>query len=586
MDPATILIEREAAILQVAITIGLALLFALLYHRYRRPHFLWWCGAWMLYTVRIALIITFLVTESRTWLYLHQVVTVWTAFAVLAAALSFERRQLWRPVYWVAAILPVPWAYVTIYLLDNFLLAAILTVVLLGAATLWTGLVFLRFRQRTGSTSAGFVAGTLLLWGLHHLDYPLLRARGLLAPWSYYIDSLLILALGVGVVLLVMEELQRGLRTLSTLSGDLHRRRAAGGGAPVLLERVLDLAGVSGSALWSPEPAPAGRFTHGLGVSASWPGTTPDGTLARGLHEAMRTGRPVLLSECEVSSGNNRITLPFAGLVPVIGTGAPKGVAVLAGASRAPFTALDEDFLLALGQQFGAALESADLDFRLEARTAELERLSLTLIRQHEDQRQRLARELHDETAQVFSAMTLQLGLLREETGDTGPRLDTLRSLVDTGMESIRRVADDLRPPVLDDLGLAAALQAVATDFGERSAIATRFDTSGTLPRLGEDSELALFRVLQEALANVARHAGARSVSVELREDDGGVSLAVLDDGRGFDAAGSAAGGRMGLIGMQERMLAAGGKLVVHTAPGQGARLVASVPASGRKNGA
>lgn len=586
MDPATILIEREAAILQAAITVGLALLFALLYHRYRRPHFLWWCGAWMLYTVRIALIITFLATESRTWLYLHQVVTVWTAFAVLAAALSFERRQLWRPAYWVAAVLPLPWAYVTIYLLDNFLLAAVLTVVLLGAATLWTGLVFLRFRQRTGSGSAGFVAGTLLLWGLHHLDYPLLRARGLLAPWSYYIDSLLILALGLGVVLLVMEELQRGLRTLSTLSGDLQRSRAGGGGAPILLERVLDLAGVTGSALWSPDSAPAGSFSHGLGACESWRATAPDGTLARGLRDAMRTSRPVLLSECEVASGAGRITLPFAGLVPVIGTGAPKGVAVLVGASRAPFTALDEDFLLALGQQFGAALESADLDRRLKDRTAELERLSLTLIRQHEDQRHRLARELHDETAQVFSAMTLQLGLLREETGDTRPRLDTLRSLVDTGMESIRRVADDLRPPVLDDLGLAAALHAVAADFGERSAITTRFDAAGSLPTLGDDSELALFRVLQEALANVARHAGARSVAVELRGDADGVSLTVADDGRGFDPYASADGGRMGLVGMQERMAAVGGRLVVSAAPGQGARVVALVPALGQEAGA
>jgi len=207
------------------------------------------------------------------------------------------------------------------------------------------------------------------------------------------------------------------------------------------------------------------------------------------------------------------------------------------------------------------------------------------LIRQHEDQRHRLARELHDETAQVFSAMTLQLGLLREESGDTGPRLDTLRGLVDTGMESIRRVADDLRPPVLDDLGLAAALHAVAADFGERSAITTRFDTSGSLPALGEDAELALFRVLQEALANVARHAGASSVSVELRGDAGGLSLAVIDDGRGFDPDSSADGGRMGLVGMQERMLAVGGRLVVHAAPGQGARLVAQVPAGGGKRG-
>ena len=579
MDPATILIEREAAILQAAITIGLALLFALLYHRYRRPHFLWWCGAWLLYTVRIALIITFLVTESRTWLYFHQVVTVWTAFAVLAAALSFERRQLWRPAWWVAAVLPLPWAWVTIYLLDSFLLAAILTVALLSAATLWTGLVFLRFRRRTGSTSAGFVAGTLILWGLHHLDYPLLRAQGLLAPWSYYIDSLLILALGVGVVLLVMEELQRGLRTLSTLSGDLHRSRAAGGGAPMLLQRALELAGVTGGALWFPEPAPAGTISHGVGACQSWPGTTPAGTLAQGLRDVMRTRRPVLLAESEIAPGGNR--LPFAGLLPVTGTGAPKGVAVLVGASRAPFTALDEDFLLALGQQFGAALESADLDRRLKDRTAELERLSLTLIRQHEDQRHRLARELHDETAQVFSAMTLQLGLLREEAGEkTEPRLDTLRSLVDTGMESIRRVADDLRPPVLDDLGLAAALHAVAADFGERSAIATRFDAAGSIPALGDDSELALFRVLQEALANVARHAEARTVAVELRGDAAGVSLAVIDDGRGFDPAASADGGRMGLVGMQERMAAVGGRLTVDAAPGKGARLVAQVPAA------
>ena len=580
MDPATILIEREAAILQAAITIGLALLFALLYHRYRRPHFLWWCGAWLLYTVRIALIITFLATESRTWLYFHQVVTVWTAFAVLAAALSFERRQLWRPAWWVAAVLPLPWAWVTIYLLDSFLLAAILTVALLSAATLWTGLVFLRFRRRTGSVSAGFVAGTLILWGLHHLDYPLLRAQGLLAPWSYYIDSLLILALGVGVVLLVMEELQRGLRTLSILSGDLHRSRAAGGGAPMLLQRALDLAGVTGSALWFPEPAPAGTISHGVGACQAWPGTTPAGSLAQSLRDAMRTRRPVLLAESEVAHGGIPSTLPFAGLVPVTGTDAPKAVAILVGPSRAPFTALDEDFLLALGQQFGAALESADLDRRLKDRTAELERLSLTLIRQHEDQRHRLARELHDETAQVFSAMTLQLGLLREETAGAGPRLDTLRSLVDTGMESIRRVADDLRPPVLDDLGLAAALHAVAADFGERSAIATRFDAAGSIPTLGDDAELALFRVLQEALANVARHAQAGSVAVELRGDASGVSLAVSDDGRGFDPAASADGGRMGLVGMQERMAAVGGRLVVDAAPGKGARLVAQVPAA------
>jgi hypothetical protein len=208
------MIEREAAIFQAAVTIGLAILFGLLHRRYRRPHFLWWSAAWLLYTVRIGLIIVFLITTERAWLYLHQVATGWTALAVLAAALSFETPRWWRRSYWLAALLPAAWAYLTIFVLHNFLLAATITVLLLSGSTIWTGLVFLRFQRRTGSVSARFVAATLILWGLHHLDYPLLRARGLFAPWSYYLDSLLILALGVGVLLLVMEELRRGLRAL------------------------------------------------------------------------------------------------------------------------------------------------------------------------------------------------------------------------------------------------------------------------------------------------------------------------------------------------------------------------------------
>jgi two-component system NarL family sensor kinase len=137
---------------------------------------------------------------------------------------------------------------------------------------------------------------------------------------------------------------------------------------------------------------------------------------------------------------------------------------------------------------------------------------------------------------------------------------------------------------VLDDLGIAAALHAVAADFGERSAIPTRFDVVGSSPVLGDDSELVLFRVLQEALANVARHAEARSVAVELRGEADGVSLAVVDDGRGFDPDDPADGGRMGLVGMQERIAAVGGRLVIQAAPGHGARLVALVPALGRED--
>lgn len=577
MDPIQVLVEREAAILQAAITSGLAVLFWLLYRRYRRASYLWWGGAWLCYTVRVILMIVFLGSRGQGWLYLHQVVTGWTAIGLLGAALSFERHTPFGPRYLLGGLFPVAWAYVTIYLLDSVLLAASLTVVLISAATIWTGLVFLRFRRRTGSVSAGFVGGTFLIWGLHHLDYPLLRAQGLLAPWSYYIDIVLILTVSVGVLLLVMEELQRGLQTLAQLSGEL-QRADRDDRTPALLERALGLAGVTGSALWTPDPAPDGLVSHAIGACRTWRGGQPRGELREAIRAAMATGRPILLHDRALPVGDDPNPLPFAGALPVTRDRAPWAVVVITGPASVPFAALDRDYLLALGQQIGAALEHAELNRRLRDRTAELERLSLRLIRQHEDQRRRLARELHDETAQVFSAMTLQLGLLGEAAHDTQARLRPLRALVEAGMESIRRVAEDLRPPLLDDLGLGPALQALVSDFRDRSAVGATFESRGALPRLADEAELALFRTLQEALANVARHADARAVHVTLGPDPEGMRLVVTDDGRGFDPDRRPEAGRMGLVGMQERLAAVGGTLRVAAAMGRGVRVEAVVP--------
>ena len=580
MDPSTLPTERDAAILQVAITVGLALLFGLLHKRYRRPYFFWWGSAWLLYTVRIGLIITFLGTANWLWLYLHQVVTGWTALALLAAAFSFERRRRLQPVWLLTALFPVVWSYLTIYVLDSFLLAASLTVLLLSGASGWTGVVFLRYRRRTGSPAAGFLAATLLLWALHHLDYPILRARGLLAPWSYYLDILFILAVGIGVLLLVLEELRGGLRTLSRLSGDLQRSPDSDGRPERLLEHALGLAGVTGSALWSMTPGPGGGFTHGIGTAAAWIGQTPARSLGEALESAAEVARPVLLSDCDLSALGIPERQPFVAVLPVIPHGVSRGAAVILGRTREPFAALDEDFLVALGQQIGAALQNADLERRLRDRTAELERLSLRLIHQHEDQRRRLSRELHDETAQVFSAMKLHLGLLRETAGDrAGSRIESLTDLVDAGIQSIRSVAEDLRPPVLDDLGIGAALHGLASDFGERTEIPIEYQAPDRLPSLSDEAELALFRTLQEALSNVARHAAARHVRVSLETTPTALRLSVADDGQGLDLGRDGVrAGRMGLVGMEERLAAVGGRLVLHSAPGRGLRLDVELP--------
>ena len=159
--------------------------------------------------------------QSEPWLYVHQVLTGWTALALLGAALAFSQQLAWRRRYLALVLFPPLWSYVAIYRLENFFLAAGPAVLFLSLATLWTGWAFWRYQRRTGSRAASFVAAVLVLWGLHHLDYPLLRARGAWNPWGYYLDIGFVLALGAGILLLVVEELRRGLATLSALSGDL-----------------------------------------------------------------------------------------------------------------------------------------------------------------------------------------------------------------------------------------------------------------------------------------------------------------------------------------------------------------------------
>jgi two-component system sensor histidine kinase UhpB len=255
------------------------------------------------------------------------------------------------------------------------------------------------------------------------------------------------------------------------------------------------------------------------------------------------------------------------------------GALVIVGDARDPFTVLDESFLVALGQQVGASLENAELYRRLRARTAELERLGARMVEQHEEQRRSLSSHLHDETAQVFSAVKMQLGVVREHADpQAAARLDRVLDLVDSGIESIRNLTNDLRPSLLDDLGLLPALRALAAQFGERSGLSVRVETPEDLPDLSREAELALFRALQEALSNVVRHAAAREVLVSVGTVSRGVELRVLDDGRGPPSAESlSGGGRMGLPGMRERITSLGGSLDVHAGPAGGVELIATV---------
>jgi signal transduction histidine kinase len=571
--------ELHAAFLQAVITLGLAALCWFIHRRYRKPYFAWWAAAWGLYGIRIGAIVSFLLTGSWIWLYWHQVVTGWTALALLYGALVFSRGVRWRPWYFALVLFPPVWSYVAIYRLDHFLWAVGPAVLFLSLATLWTGWVFLRYRRRVGSSGATLLAAAFILWGLHHLDYPVLRARGAWNPWGYYIDILLTLAVGTGILLLVLDDLRRGLGALSDLSGDLQQAGRQQDVLDALLARPLTLPAVRGSALFLVDGG-GPSFARGAGVYGSGAAVAPDGRSTEVLTRAITAGLPQVTDAWHDVAGGS---YPFAAVLPLLRNEATMGALVLVGDARDPFTALDDRFLVALGQQVGAALENTDLYRRLEARTVELARLSARMIEQHEEERRRLSRELHDETGQVFSAVRIELGVLRDGLpGAQSARLDQVLGLIDKGIRSIRSVTNDLRPSLLDDLGLLPALRSLVAEFSERSGMRVELDAPASLPPLSEEAELALFRALQEALSNVLRHAEARSVDIGISVSGNGVLLEVRDDGRGPDGAAPEAlerAGHMGLAGMRERIGALGGTVRFGGKPGAGALLEVLLPA-------
>jgi len=581
--PPEALSELAAAFLLGAVTLGLAALCAFLYRRYGKPYFGYWALAWLLFALRLAAIISFIVSTNRQWLYWHQVVTGWTALGLLWAALSFSQQLPWRQRYLWLLLFPPLWSYLAIYRLDNFILAAGPAVLFLSAATVWTGWVFLLYYRRAKSVAAASLALTLFLWGIHHLDYPFLRARGVWNPWGYYLDLMFVLAMGAGILLLVVEDQHRGLATLSALSGDLQRigRNKGGDVLAPLLERPLTLPGVRGAAMYLIENG-VGRFVRGSGVCAAWTGSTPTGAAGRAISRCVTGGRPEIVRDWSQSRSSGEQPYAYAAALPVLQGPSVSGAMLIVGDARDPFAALDTRFLVALGQQVGAALESADLYGRIEARTEELEWLASRMVQQHEQERRRLSRELHDETAQVFSAVKLQLALLRETLElESAERLDRALVLVDSGIKSIRDVTNDLRPSLLDDLGLVPALRALVDEFSERSGMLARMAGTEVVPGLSDDAELALFRALQEGLSNVARHAAARSVVVSLTVVDDALVLRVRDDGRGprhLDWHQLERKGHMGLTGMRERITSLGGSVSINDADGNGFELVVGLP--------
>jgi two-component system, NarL family, sensor histidine kinase UhpB len=202
------------------------------------------------------------------------------------------------------------------------------------------------------------------------------------------------------------------------------------------------------------------------------------------------------------------------------------------------------------------------------------------VLRAQEDERRRLARDLHDEVNQALTAILLRLQALSEAAP---PELDheitELKTLVNQAMEELLRLARQLRPAALDDLGLVAAIEGQLARYSEQTGIQTVLHHEGAVEAITEDQQTVIYRVVQEALSNTAQHSGATFVDFDLRVFAlHGVELRVRDNGRGFDSAGSPDGGGIGLSGMAERARLVGGELTVNSSPGSGTRVRLYIP--------
>jgi signal transduction histidine kinase len=240
----------------------------------------------------------------------------------------------------------------------------------------------------------------------------------------------------------------------------------------------------------------------------------------------------------------------------------------------------ERDLLRSIADRSALAIERARMTDALREREARIAELSGHLLRVQEEERRRISRELHDETGQGLMVIRLYLGMLEASirTRTAQLKISETLAVVDRTIEGLRRMLARLSPIVLQELGLIAAIRKEAKDLTKNTGIKARVDVGEEIGRLGAETETAIYRVVQEALHNVAKHSQAKSVWVQMTQEDSSVRLLVEDDGVGFSPKTHSRGKSFGLAGMRERVGTLGGSMRVRSSKGRGTRIEISVP--------
>lgn len=317
----------------------------------------------------------------------------------------------------------------------------------------------------------------------------------------------------------------------------------------------------------------------GLTVLACHPGESPEGGELTACLRAQHLRADRLPSALP---GLGIVVVPLAADLP--GSGAEGRVSGLMAAKvkqGRPLSDDDNRLLAGVASHLAIAIANERLT---EGERNRLRSYARLMTQAQEDERKRIARELHDEASQNVVVIRRRIAALAASLGDhaAAGELAELSELAGETVAGMRRFSRDLRPPTLDELGLASALDQLVTQVSERSALTAQFRVVGPPRRLPIESELAVFRIGQAGLHNVERHAAADSVTIEVTFEADRVRLEMTDDGRGFELPDNLTelpgAGKLGLIGMYERAQLVGGELQILSRPGVGTRILLEVP--------
>lgn len=264
-----------------------------------------------------------------------------------------------------------------------------------------------------------------------------------------------------------------------------------------------------------------------------------------------------------------------------------KGVVVVGFRRERSFKDRELRLLTSLAGKSAIAIANAELYEDLREREQQLEKLTSARVASQEEERRRIAREIHDGLGQMLTAIKFNVEVLEDSVGqdeEEKKKLEEIKTLLDNVMTEAREISYNLMPSVLEDFGLAPALQLLCENVSRRMNLNVTFRSHGIDGRFDRSLEVNLYRIVQEALNNVAKHSGATAADVQLLGMEGRTRLVIEDDGRGFNTSGSAKevrpGGGIGIVSMRERAVSFGGTLMIESSPGKGTTIIVEIPGS------